>query len=83
MTVMLTDWLKQLAPFFNESEARSKIAHRWLSWLRIGLPCIREIAGSNPAAGPTLRVFVMLPLQSNDICKWLDFKVSSEKDGKP
>ena len=51
----------------------------WLSWFNTGLPC-------STLAGPTLMVLKLLRRKyclCNDICKWLDSLVFSDKDDKP
>ena len=56
----------------------------WLSWLSTGLPCGRSWVQT--PAGPPLGVFKYLRRKCclcNDICKWLDFLVFSDKEDKP
>ena len=55
-----------------------------LSWESAGLPSRRSRVQT--PAGPTLRVFKYLRRKCclcNDICKWLDFLVCSDKEKKP
>ena len=56
----------------------------WLSWKGAGPPSGRSRV--QIPAGPTLRVIKSLRRKCclcNDICKWLDFLVFSDKDEKP
>ena len=55
----------------------------WLSWLNIGLAW--RWWWVQTLAGPTLRVFTKLRRKCclcNDICKWLDLLVVSDRDDK-
>ena len=58
-------------------------AHRWLSWLSVGL--LRGRSRVRTPAGSTLRILKYLRRKCclcNFICKWLDFQVFSDKDCK-